>query len=113
MWYIPTSSVVPIGANSIESDDYLVRLQPRVPELLHTAPVYDDLTEPVSFPRIAACVTIKKVPYCQCYTQQATKLSVRYGTCLSIVKNGYFDPSVPDTRLSSSTNSRRPVSSIR
>ncbi len=95
-----TPSTSSANLNSNSDLDYLERLKPRIPDLLHTAPIYDDLTDPVSFPRIAACVVIPRSPFCQCYSQQATKLSVSEQSCYSIVHNGYFDPTVPDIRVS-------------
>jgi zona occludens toxin len=83
---------------SDKPDDYLDRLTPRIPELMHTAPIYDELTEPVSFPRIAACVLRVSNNACVCYTQQATRLDVSRSVCSKIAAHGYFDPTLPDHR---------------
>lgn len=87
-------------------------LIPRAPNLPWTAPYYDELTRPSDFPRIAACIESKKG--CNCYTQQATPLTVELDTCKAIVKSGTFDnwssqrkqddyqtiqPTQPDMRL--------------
>ena len=64
-------------------------LIPRADNLPWTAPYYDELTRPSDFPRIAACMESSKG--CNCYTQQATPLTVSLDVCKSIVKNGTFD----------------------
>ena len=67
-------------------------ITPRIQGMPWTAPIYDDLTKPVDFPRIAACIESPTHP-CQCYTQQATPLGgIPMATCKDIVKHGYFDP---------------------
>lgn len=93
-----------------QEDDYFQRLKPRIDGLVHTAPIYDDLTEPRSYPRIAACVIIHATDKCQCYTQQATKLSVQDSICRNIQANGYFDPTVPDPRSHHRDNQRQVAS---
>ena len=64
-------------------------LIPRADNLPWTAPYYDELTRPSDFPRIAACM--ESIKGCNCYTQQATPLTVSLDVCKSIVKNGTFD----------------------
>lgn len=64
-------------------------LLPRADNLPWSAPYYDELTRPSDFPRIAACIESSKS--CNCYTQQATPLTVDFKTCQAIVKNGSFD----------------------
>jgi zona occludens toxin len=65
-------------------------LLPRADNLPWSAPYYDELTRPSDFPRIAACID-STAKGCNCYTQQATPLSVDFKTCQAIVKNGSFD----------------------
>jgi zona occludens toxin len=104
--------------NTENPDNYLQRLKPRIDGLVHTAPIYDELTQPKSYPRIAACVITHNKNKCQCYTQQATKLSVEDSICRNIQANGYFDPTVPDSRgyqqqgkplLSRNTTKKKPA----
>ncbi|MNP44744.1 hypothetical protein D3C76_1386200 [compost metagenome] len=33
---------------------------------------------------------------CQCYTQQGSKLATGFDFCMSVSRDGYFDPSIPD-----------------
>jgi zona occludens toxin len=67
---------------------YVAQYQARLPDLPHTAPVYDDVTKPVKAPYPAACVASDT--RCHCYTQQATRLHVSDSMCRNIVERGYF-----------------------
>lgn len=62
---------------------------PRIQLDPSTAPIYDHLTAPSDFPRIAACVDSRRG--CHCYTQQATPVSVPGDICSRMVKEGWFD----------------------
>lgn len=108
-------TIEPLKTTPLHNEEYYSKLKPRIDGLPHTAPIYDDLTEPKSYPRIAACVNTLKTG-CQCYTQQATKISVNDDICLNIVQNGYFDPMLPDIRsddLPRSYASTQPLNSSR
>lgn len=70
------------------SNDYLSARMPRVPDFPHTAPAYDQVTQPSVAPYPAACV--KMGDRCDCYTQQATIMMVAYKTCIQIVERGFF-----------------------
>jgi len=61
---------------------------PRVKGLPHTAPIYDQVTQPVRAPYPAACVANAK--RCQCYTHQATRLDVTDELCRGIASGGFF-----------------------
>jgi len=67
---------------------YLEMHQPRVAGLVHTAPVFDQVTMPTVAPFPAACVSMGA--RCDCYSQQATRLDVGRDLCLQIVERGYF-----------------------
>lgn len=69
-------------------DQYLDQRKPRFPDFPNTAPVYDELTKPVSAPYPAACM--KNATSCKCYTQQATLLRVSAEVCEQIVREGFF-----------------------
>jgi len=82
--------------------------EPRVAGIPSTAPIYDALTKPVTFPRLQcvswspggmsearALVESGRVQ-CQCYTQQATRVDTPHDLCMAIVKRGYFDHTIPD-----------------
>lgn len=54
-----------------------------------SAPMYDHLTEPTDFPRVAACIDTPTS--CKCFSQQATPVQVAPVICKAIVKEGWFD----------------------
>ena len=73
---------------------FVHREQPRVAGLPHTAPKYDQITEPVRAPVPAACIqkgsaTSGNVD-CKCFTQQATPMAVEFNMCMEFARNGYF-----------------------
>lgn len=68
--------------------------RPRVAGLPHTAPVYDELREPITYPR-PQCIANGDRSRCTCYTQQATRIkTISHTTCLDILDNGLFDPAL-------------------
>lgn len=69
----------------------LETMQPRIPGMPWTAPIYDQLTKPSDFPRIAGCVKFQTGP-CRCFTQQGTPISMAQAACLANIKEGMFDP---------------------
>lgn len=74
---------------SLTVPQYLIARAPRLPDFPHTAPVYDQVTQPVEAPYPAACVSIRGG--CKCYTQQGTVLpAVSKDACLQIVAGGFF-----------------------
>ncbi|MFK8402953.1 zonular occludens toxin domain-containing protein [Pseudomonas sp. BGr12] len=107
-----TSIIKPAGdgeAKSLTPEQYLERRKPRVPDLPSSAPVYDELTKPVAHPRLYCLSTsdphlvarrpqhtVKDGKSCQCYTQQGTKVATAFDFCLTVAKDGYFDPTRPD-----------------
>lgn len=80
----------------------LERYKPRLNGMPWTAPVYDHLRQPQSFPRLAACMLNVDTDRCSCYTQQATLLPVPDLLCRQVVKKGFFDETLPDRHLPSS-----------
>ncbi|OMG67480.1 zonular occludens toxin, partial [Stutzerimonas balearica] len=79
-----------------------------------SAPIYDELTRPVSFPRLYCMSSTDPATYarefgrmahavvngtptvCQCYTQQSTRVATDFEFCQRVVENGFFDPTLPD-----------------
>ncbi|PCJ90821.1 MAG: hypothetical protein COA46_09865 [Porticoccaceae bacterium] len=57
-----------------------------------TAPVYDEVRQVTQYPW-PNCVLFEKTGDCDCYSQQATKITVDKTTCTNIVRNGVFDHS--------------------
>lgn len=75
-------------------EDYFAKNEPRIDGLPHTAPVYDGITEPKTFPRYNCISTAEK---CHCYTQQATRIDTTEEICRQIIEYGYFDPTIEDS----------------
>jgi hypothetical protein len=93
---------------------YIGRRVPRVPQIPASAPIYDELTRPVSFPRLYCMSSTDPATYarefgrmahavvngtptvCQCYTQQSTRVATDFEFCQRVVENGFFDPTLPD-----------------
>lgn len=67
-------------------------IKPRMPGSLYSAPVYDGLTAPTDFPRVAACMSSKSRGTCNCYTQQGTSIDVPTSACYVFTQSGSFDP---------------------
>jgi len=68
--------------------EYADSFAPRFEGFPQTAARYDDLNKPTVAPYPAACIA--SASKCQCWTQQATKISVPAGVCEQIVKSGFF-----------------------
>ncbi|MDD0841495.1 zonular occludens toxin domain-containing protein [Pseudomonas sp. Gutcm_11s] len=106
--------VTPAENKTLTPAQYIARHVPRVPNLPASAPVYDDLTKPQSFPRLYCLSStdpdtyarnFARMPHaivngretvCQCYTQQATRVQTDFAFCMQTVEYGYFDPAIPD-----------------
>jgi zona occludens toxin len=75
---------------------YVQMATPRVAGLPHTAPKYDEITQPVRAPVPAACLQVGSVRSssagirCKCYSQQGTPMDVEFNMCIEFARNGYF-----------------------
>ena len=101
--------------------DYITTLQPRLPDLPHTAPIYDQIAQPKTFPRLFCVSTTDpqmlqrttanttehngKLAACTCYTQQATRYPTSFEFCMNAAQNGYFDHTLPDRPSRTFSNS--------
>lgn len=69
---------------------------PRDIRFPQTAPAYDSLNAVLVAPRVSACIhkppTPTRAEYCQCYTQQATKLLMPIEICKEYTQQLVFDP---------------------
>ncbi len=72
------------------SATFLNDRQPRVQGMPDSAPAYDDLTTPKTFPKVTACIATKT--RCSCFTQQATPIEMEDYRCRYYVDKGWFDP---------------------
>jgi len=110
--------IKPVGDTKTDAPEsvasYIGRRVPRVPQVPSSAPIYDELTRPVSFPRLYCMSSTDPATYarefgrmahavvngtptvCQCYTQQSTRVETDFAFCMRVVENGFFDPTLPD-----------------
>lgn len=77
-----------VVSKAATSADWIEAHQPRIRGLAYTAPVYDQVTQPVRAPYPAACV--QSATRCQCYSQQGTRLDVPKQLCQDIAAGGFF-----------------------
>lgn len=70
----------------LTTEEYIAALTPRLPGIPHTAPRYDQVTEPVRAPIVAGCVA--SATRCQCYTDQATKVTLTPEQCAGMLRHG-------------------------
>ncbi|EER61076.1 Zonular occludens toxin [Acidovorax delafieldii 2AN] len=82
------SPASPVPAGPMTAAQYVDARSPRLADFPHTAPAYDQVTQPTEAPYPAACVQMGKT--CKCYSQQATLLQVSGAVCLQIVAQGFF-----------------------
>lgn len=68
---------------------YLAEYRPRVEGLLHTAPVYDGVTQVMEAPIIAGCVQGTKTP-CKCYDQRGNTYRTTAEICRQYIDGGIF-----------------------
>lgn len=88
---IPASSsfVEPSESKPVWTEE---TIKPRLAGQPFSAPVYDQLTAPTDFPRVAACMSSESRGTCNCYTQQATPVDVPASACQVFIRYGSFDP---------------------
>jgi zona occludens toxin len=90
---IPASGTQSKQGGFLKEDRRVVSLEDYIPRNRFdpsSAPIYDHLTEPTDFPRVAAC--INRGSGCSCYSQQATPVQVPEVVCKAMVQEGWFDP---------------------
>ncbi|QHI96750.1 hypothetical protein GT347_01325 [Xylophilus rhododendri] len=77
------------AAKVLTSAEYADQFRPRIVGLAHTAPAYDQITQPTAAPVPAACVESEKQG-CKCYTQQGTPYATTVDICRQVVSSGFF-----------------------
>ncbi|KPW96691.1 MULTISPECIES: zonular occludens toxin domain-containing protein [Pseudomonas syringae group] len=90
--------------------EYIQQYKPRIADVESSAPRYDETNKARDFPR-PTCMASTDVrmllaaksrglntgtfngedTVCQCYSQQATRMTTSFDFCMSVVQNGYFD----------------------
>jgi hypothetical protein len=122
--FMPSSSSA--SSSPASRLDYVEARIPRIANIPSSAPIYDDLAAPQSFPRLycmsstdpdvyareftrmSSAVVNGRPTVCQCYTQQATRFTTDFAFCSAAVLNGYFDPAIPD-RVPSQQQQQHPA----
>jgi zona occludens toxin len=80
------------GADHPTLEEWVSLRRERIKGVPETKPLFDELTKPLTFPRVAMCGTRAKSNGCWCWTQQATIVSdVPEGVCRNFVVYGTFD----------------------
>lgn len=111
---LPTSIPTQGSVVHMTTEEYVASRVPRLSDVPSSAPVYDDLTRPVTYPKLS-CVNSSdpdmvarnhkrmvmgyregKVYGCRCNTQQGTRHDVSFDACMTYVENGAFDHARPD-----------------
>lgn len=115
----PFSSVGPkLHASTKEYVDSRI---PRIPDVPSSAPIYDEITKPVAYPK-PFCVSSRdeyfihknekrmvtgrregKLYGCRCNSQQGSRLDISFEACMAYVEQGVFDPAIPDRGTAGAT----------
>lgn len=85
----PVGGAAPAANRPLTTMEYVSAYRPRLDGLMHTAPVYDKLTEPKRVPVAAACISMPSKG-CKCFTQDATPYPIDQAMCEALVKHGAF-----------------------
>lgn len=93
----------------VTTEEYVELRVPRFSDVPSSAPIYDDLAAPVTYPKLYClstsdpnlvanrpAATVQDGISCQCYTQQTTKFHTTFDFCISAARDGYFDHAKPD-----------------
>ncbi|MDZ4333486.1 MAG: zonular occludens toxin domain-containing protein [Pseudomonas sp.] len=113
-------------AQPLTAEDYIALRVPRLPDVPSSAPIYDDITRPVTYPKLS-CMSSSdpqmvaknhkrltmgyregKVYGCRCNTQQGTRAVVSFDACMGFVEEGAFDPAKPDRITQPAINQEHP-----
>ncbi|CAM3824780.1 zonular occludens toxin domain-containing protein [Ectopseudomonas alcaliphila] len=104
----------PNNAAPLSPEEYIALRVPRLPDVPSSAPIYDEITRPVTYPRLSCMYSTDpemvarnhkrlvlgyrdgKVYGCRCNTQQGTRAVVSFEACMAYVEEGAFDPAKPD-----------------
>lgn len=105
----------------VSKEQYISDRIPRIPDVPSSAPIYDELTRPVAYPK-PFCVSSRddyfiqknakrmvigriegKLYGCRCNSQQGSRLDISFEACMAYVEQGVFDPAVPDRGTATAT----------
>ncbi len=102
---IKSSSIFALNERTAQREAFnpIIAYKPRIANLPETAPAYDELRKPVTYPKANCLMTADR---CVCYTQQATLMhNYPDSLCRDFVKNGRFEPTKPDSNSVARQNS--------
>lgn len=92
------TSLQPEVKVAMTAEQYLASRTPRVPGAPESAPVYDDIRTPNTFPKVSACIA--SASKCTCYTQQGNPVTdMEDHRCRWYVEKSWFDPYRDDREL--------------
>lgn len=98
----------------LTQEEYVALRVPRIPDVPSSAPIYDEITRPITYPKLSCVYSSDpdmvgrnhkrlvigyrdgKVYGCRCNTQQGTRAVVSFEACMAYVEEGAFDPAKPD-----------------
>lgn len=104
----------PSNSARLSPEEYVAQRVPRLPDVPSSAPIYDEITRPVTYPKLSCMHTADtdliarnhqrfvvgfregKLYGCRCNTQQGTRAVVSFDGCMAYVNEGAFDPAKPD-----------------
>jgi zona occludens toxin (predicted ATPase) len=102
------------GKEAISAEKYVALRTPRIPDIPSSAPIYDELTKPKSYPKLSCVMSsdegyiernrdryrviraADKAYICECFSQQGTWHKTSFSFCQNVVQHGYFDPAIAD-----------------
>lgn len=112
--FLPSAPVMDGSIQPMTTEQYVDMRVPRLADVPSSAPIYDELTRPVTYPKLS-CMNSSdpdmvgrnhkrmvigyrdgKVYGCRCNTQQGTRYDVSFEACMGYVENGAFDHALPD-----------------
>lgn len=111
---VPAQQSSQITRSPLSESDYLDLRTPRLPDVPSSAPIYDEVTRPVTYPKLSCMYTADseliernhqrfvvgfrdgRLYGCRCNTQQGTRAVVSFDGCMAYVNEGAFDPAKPD-----------------
>lgn len=113
---VPPEEAAGKSGKQLSAADYVAIRTPRIPDLPSSAPIYDSLTKPKTYPRLSCMISSdpgyiernakryrvfhagEKSYICECYTQQGTWHKTSFSFCKNSVEYGRFDPAIEDRR---------------
>ncbi|MDD0844625.1 zonular occludens toxin domain-containing protein [Pseudomonas sp. Gutcm_11s] len=102
------------GKEAMTTAKYIALRTPRIPDVPSSAPIYDELTKPKTYPKLSCVMSSdegyiernrkryqvvragQKAYICECFSQQGTWHKTSFSFCRNTVQHGYFDAAIAD-----------------